>query len=91
MPGIGFFAGAAMTWPSGNAPIMGVTAGQWRNFATGFALIEPQLTGIKNAVAAQQVPETGAMKTALESLGTAISSLAETSLRRIARSRTISA
>ncbi|WP_277243519.1 glycohydrolase toxin TNT-related protein [Mycolicibacterium obuense] len=79
LPGIGFFAGAAMTWPSGNAPIMGVTAGQWRNFATGFALIEPQLTGIKNAVAAQQVPETGAMKTALESLGTAISSLAEVS------------
>ncbi|WP_111511626.1 WXG100 family type VII secretion target [Mycobacterium kyogaense] len=79
LPGIGFFAGAAMTWPSGNAPIMGVTATQWRNFATGFALIEPQLTGIKNAVAAQQVPEGGAMKTALESLGTAISSLADVS------------
>ncbi|TRW88846.1 hypothetical protein FK535_00745 [Mycolicibacterium sp. 018/SC-01/001] len=79
LPGIGFFAGAAMTWPSGNAPIMGVTATQWRNFATGFALIEPQLTGIKNAVAAQQIPEVGAMKTALESLGTAISSLADVS------------
>ncbi|OKH73292.1 hypothetical protein EB72_19370 [Mycobacterium sp. SWH-M1] len=79
LPGIGFFAGAAMTWPSGNAPIMGVTAGQWRNFATGFALIEPQLTGIKNAVAAQQVPEGGAMKTALESLGAEISRLAEVS------------
>ncbi|MCG7594655.1 hypothetical protein [Mycobacterium sp. PSTR-4-N] len=79
LPGIGFFAGAAMTWPSGNAPIMGVTATQWRNFATGFALIEPQLTGIKNVIAAQQIPEGGAMKTALESLGTAISSLAEVS------------
>ncbi|MEH3142843.1 MAG: hypothetical protein PGN37_22315 [Mycobacterium kyogaense] len=79
LPGIGFFAGAAMTWPSGNAPIMGVTAGQWRNFATGFALIEPQLTGIKSAVGAQQVPEVGAMKTALESLGAEISRLAEVS------------
>lgn len=79
LPGIGFFAGAAMTWPSGNAPIMGVTATQWRNFATGFALIEPQLTGIKNVIAAQQVPEGAAMKTALESLGTAISSLADVS------------
>ncbi|WP_024447296.1 TNT domain-containing protein [Mycolicibacterium iranicum] len=79
LPGIGFFSGAAMTWPSGNASIMGVTAAQWRNFATGFALIEPQMSGIKSVVGAQQIPEGAAMKTALESLGTAISSLAEVS------------
>ncbi|MDG4668288.1 hypothetical protein [Mycobacterium sp. 236(2023)] len=79
LPGIGFFTGAAMTWPSGNASIMGVTAAQWRNFATGFALIEPQMSGIKSVVGAQQIPEGAAMKTALESLGTAISSLAEVS------------
>ncbi|MDA2890024.1 glycohydrolase toxin TNT-related protein [Mycolicibacterium sp. BiH015] len=79
LPGIGFFSGAAMTWPSGNAPIMGVTAAQWRNFATGFALIEPQMSGIKSVVGAQQIPESAAMTTALESLGTAISSLAEVS------------
>ncbi len=79
LPGIGFFSGAAMTWPSGDASIMGVTAAQWRNFATGFALIEPQMSGIKSVVGAQQIPEGGAMKTALESLGTAISSLAEVS------------
>lgn len=79
LPGIGFFSGAAMTWPSGNASIMGVTAAQWRNFATGFALIEPQMSGITSVVGAQQIPEGAAMKTALESLGTAISSLAEVS------------
>ncbi|OAN39095.1 hypothetical protein [Mycolicibacterium iranicum] len=79
LPGIGFFSGTAMTWPSGNASIMGVTAAQWRNFATGFALIEPQMSGITSVVGAQQIPEGAAMKTALESLGTAISSLAEVS------------
>ena len=79
LPVFGSVAGMAMTWPSGNAPIMGVTAMQWRNFATGFALIEPQLTGIKDVVSAQQIPEAGAMKNALESLGTAISSLADVS------------
>ncbi|MEW5810633.1 MAG: glycohydrolase toxin TNT-related protein [Actinomycetota bacterium] len=77
LPGIGFLAGGAMTWPSGNAPIMGVTATQWRNFATGFALIKPQLSGIESVVAAQQVPEGAAMKTALKDLGTAISSLTD--------------
>ncbi|WP_163720946.1 WXG100-like domain-containing protein [Mycolicibacterium psychrotolerans] len=79
VPGLGQVAGIAMTWPSGNAAMMGVTATQWRNFATGFALIEPQLTGIKAAVAAQQIPEGAAMTTALDSLGTAISSLADVS------------
>lgn len=79
VPGLGQVAGIAMTWPSGNAAMMGVTATQWRNFATGFALIEPQLTGMKAAVAAQQIPEGAAMTTALDSLGTAISSLAEVS------------
>lgn len=79
LPGVGPLAGMAMTWPSGNAAMMGVTAIQWRNFATGFALIEPQLTGIKAAVAAQQIPERAAMTTALESLGTAICVLAEVS------------
>lgn len=79
LPGIGFFSGAAMTWPSGNAAIMGVTAAQWRNFATGFALIEPQMSGINSVVGAQQIPEGAAMTSALESLGTAISSLAEVS------------
>ena len=79
LPGLGPVAGIAMTWPSGNAAMMGVTATQWRNFATGFALIEPQLTGIKAAVNAQQIPERAAMTTALESLGTAISSLADVS------------
>ena len=79
LPGLGPVAGIAMTWPSGNPAMMGVTATQWRNFATGFASIEPQLTGIKAAVAAQQIPERAAMTTALESLGTAISSLADVS------------
>ncbi len=79
LPGLGPLAGMAMTWPSGNPAMMGVTATQWRNFATGFASIEPQLTGIKAAVAAQQIPERAAMTTALESLGTAISSLADVS------------
>ncbi|PRC47798.1 hypothetical protein C6A85_83105, partial [Mycobacterium sp. ITM-2017-0098] len=79
VPGLGLFAGTAMTWPSGHSAMMGVTAVQWRNFATGFALIEPQLAAIKSAVGAQSIPERAAIVSALDSLGQAITSLADVS------------
>ncbi|MGE2837131.1 hypothetical protein [Mycobacterium sp. SMC-4] len=77
LPGVGMFAGAAMTWPSGNAALMRLTATQWRNFSNGFAAIEPQLTGIKAAVQAQSIPEGATILSALDNLGQAISSLGE--------------
>ncbi|AFM19642.1 hypothetical protein Mycch_4950 [Mycolicibacterium chubuense NBB4] len=77
LPGLGLIAGAAMTWPSGSSALMGVTAIQWRNFATGFALIEPSLADVKAVVAAQSIPEGATITSALDSLGTAISSLAD--------------
>ncbi|MEZ0341540.1 hypothetical protein ACAG25_16330 [Mycobacterium sp. pV006] len=77
LPGVGLLAGAAMTWPSGNAALMRLTATQWRNFSTGFAAIEPQLTGVKTAVGAQSIPERATILSALDSLGQAISALAE--------------
>lgn len=77
LPVFGLLAGTAMTWPSGHSAIMGITAMQWRNFATGFALIEPQLGGIRSVVGAQSIPESGAMVAAVDDLGAAISSLAD--------------
>ncbi len=79
LPGFGLLAGTAMTWPSGHSAMMGLTAAQWRNFATGFALIEPQLAGIRSVVSAQSIPERSAMVSAVDDLGTAVSSLAEVS------------
>lgn len=77
LPMFGLLAGTAMTWPSGHSAMMGITAMQWRNFATGFALIEPQLGGIRSVVGAQSIPESGAMVAAVDDLGAAISSLAD--------------
>ena len=77
LPVFGLLAGTAMTWPSGHSAMMGITAMQWRNFATGFALIEPQLGGIRSVVGAQSIPESGAMVAAIDDLGAAISSLTD--------------
>ncbi|MDY6998144.1 MAG: glycohydrolase toxin TNT-related protein [Actinomycetota bacterium] len=75
IPTFGLLAGTAMTWPSGHSAMMGITAMQWRNFATGFALIEPQLTGIRTVVGAQSIPERAAMVAAVDELGAAVLSL----------------
>ncbi|MBX7431055.1 hypothetical protein JDV09_02855 [Mycobacterium sp. Y57] len=77
LPGLGPLAGTAMTWPSGNPAMMGLTAMQWRNFSTGFALIEPQLAGIRSAVSAQSIPEGATIIAAIDSLGQAIAALAD--------------
>src|SRR5699024_1674085 len=78
MPG-GVFAGAVMTWPSGNSAMMRLTAAQWRNFERGLAVFEPQLSRLKTVVAAQQTPETGAILTALDNLAQGISALSSVS------------
>ncbi|MGB0971858.1 MAG: glycohydrolase toxin TNT-related protein [Mycobacterium sp.] len=74
---LGQFAGFGAVWPSGHSALMGLTAAQWRNFATGFALIEPQLTEVGSVAGRQSVPERDAMASAVTRLGDAISSLAE--------------
>lgn len=77
IPGAGLFAGTAMTWPSGNASMMYLTAAHWRNFATALAMVEPQLTDIKAAVTDQLIPERAAIMTALDGIGNATALLAE--------------
>ena len=77
LPLLSPFGGIAMTWPSGHSALMGLTAAQWRNFATGFALIKPQLAGVTSVASRQSIPERDAMVSAITSLGDAISSLAD--------------
>lgn len=77
LPGFGLFAGTAMTWPSGDSAMMQVTAAQWRNFATGLAVFEPQLGAVKSAVSAQSIPESAKIVSAMNDLGQAVKSLAD--------------
>ncbi|MCV7252051.1 PE domain-containing protein [Mycobacterium hackensackense] len=77
LPGLGLF-GAAMTWPSGNAAMMNVLAAQWRNFATGFAIFQSELNGLKPAVAAQDIPEGAKIGEAFDSIGEAMACLTTT-------------
>ncbi|MHA3023183.1 toxin glutamine deamidase domain-containing protein [Mycobacterium sp. BMJ-28] len=78
LPGLGLF-GAAMTWPSGNAAMMNVLAAQWRNFATGFAIFQSELNGLKPAVAAQDIPEGDKIGEAFQDLGERITDLSTAS------------
>lgn len=68
--------GLAMTWPSGNAAMMNLTAGQWRNIGQGLTVFEPALAGAKAFVDAQNIPEKGTITTALEQLGAGANELA---------------
>lgn len=76
IPGFGLVAGAAMTWPTGNPAMMNLTAAQWRNIGDGLTMFEPALAGAKVFVDAQDIPEKGAIKTALEQLGAGVNVLA---------------
>ncbi len=78
LPGLGVLAGAAMTWPSGNAAMMNVVAAQWRNFATGFAIFQSELNALKPAVAAQKIPEGAKIGEAFDTLGDAMSKMTTT-------------
>ncbi|WP_395309571.1 TNT domain-containing protein [Mycobacterium sp. AMU20-3851] len=77
IPGIGIAAGVAMTWPSGNAAMMNLTAAQWRNIGQGLSVFEGAMAGAKASVDAQDIPEKGTIKTALEELGTRVSDLSK--------------
>ncbi|CRZ17160.1 phage tail family protein [Mycolicibacterium neworleansense] len=37
-------------WPSGVPALMGVTAAQWENYASGFEVVQAQVDGVKTAV-----------------------------------------
>lgn len=75
---MGLFAGTALTWPSGNSAMMWLTGAQWRNIAAGLSVFESELGSVKSAVAAQMIPEAGAISAALDALGRSVQSLADT-------------
>lgn len=75
IPGFGFFAGTAMTWPNGNSALMNVTAAQWRNIARGLSLFEPAMAAAKALAGAQNIPEAGDINQALADLGTGVTLL----------------
>ncbi|MGV0834493.1 WXG100-like domain-containing protein [Mycolicibacterium thermoresistibile] len=71
----------SMAWPSGNPAMLRLTAAQWRNFAHGFAVFEPQLVLVKAVVSAQNTPETPAIVSDLDELARGISALADASVQ----------
>jgi hypothetical protein len=74
IPG-GMFAGAALTWPSGNPGMMRLTAAQWRNLGGGLSIFDDAVTAEKSLVSAQQIPEGEAIDEALGKLREAVSRL----------------
>ncbi len=78
LPGIGLFASAAMTWPSGNSAMMRVTAAQWRNLGRGLSVFDDDMAALKTAVSLQNIPEGAKINEALGNLGQALSSLSDT-------------
>lgn len=72
---IGAMSGTAPTWPSGVPGLMRLTATQWSNLASGFAVFEEGLAAVKTAVGVQDIPEGRQIDTALTDLGTGMTSL----------------
>lgn len=68
--------GAAMTWPTGNAAMMNLTAAQWANIGRGLKVFEPALAGATAAAGAQSIPEVGQINKALKDLGDGATKLA---------------
>lgn len=68
--------GAAMTWPTGNAAMMNLTAAQWANIGRGLKVFEPALAGATAAAGAQSVPEVDQINKALKDLGDGATKLA---------------
>jgi hypothetical protein len=77
IPGIGLFASAAMTWPSGNPSLLRVTAAQWRNLASGLSAFDDDIAALKTAVSVQKIPEGAKIDDALTTLAGGMSKLAE--------------
>ncbi|BBZ06753.1 hypothetical protein MDOR_09220 [Mycolicibacterium doricum] len=74
IPG-GMFAGAALTWPSGNSGMMRLTAAQWRNLGQGLSIFDDAVAPVKALVAAQQIQEGGKIDEVLGTLSQAVSGL----------------
>lgn len=68
--------GAAMTWPTGNAAMMNLTAAQWANIGRGLKVFEPALAGATAAAGAQSIPEVDQINKALKDLGDGATKLA---------------
>ncbi|MDF2582852.1 MAG: hypothetical protein K0R33_1495, partial [Mycobacterium sp.] len=68
--------GAAMTWPTGNAAMMNLTAAQWANIGRGLKVFEPALAGATAAAGAQSLPEVDQINKALKDLGDGATKLA---------------
>jgi hypothetical protein len=79
LPGLGLIACAAMTWPSGHPALLSVLAAQWRNFATAFAIFEPEVNALKTSVGAQIIPEGKQIGLAFDQLGQSMKSMADAS------------
>ncbi|BBZ61991.1 glycohydrolase toxin TNT-related protein [Mycolicibacterium monacense] len=77
LPG-GMFAGAALTWPSGNSGMMRLTATQWRNLGQGLSIFDDAVAPVKSLVSDQQIPEGGKIGEVLDKLGQAVSNLSDT-------------
>ena len=75
LPGIGPFANMAMTWPSGNPPLLRLTAAQWRNLAGGLASFDDDVAALKTALSQQKIPEGETIGEALGDLGAQLSSM----------------
>ncbi|WP_231737710.1 hypothetical protein [Mycobacterium sp. IS-1742] len=74
LPG-GMFAGAALTWPSGNSGVMRLTAAQWRNLGQGLSLFDQAMAPVKTVVSVQQIPEGEKIGDTLDTLGQAVTDL----------------
>ncbi|MGW0159977.1 hypothetical protein ACWDUN_11700 [Mycobacterium sp. NPDC003323] len=68
--------GIALTWPTGNSGMMNVTAAQWTNVGRGLKVFEPALQAAAMAAGAQDIPEVGQIKKALQDLGEGATKLA---------------
>ncbi|MBB5165774.1 PE domain-containing protein [Mycobacterium sp. AZCC_0083] len=76
-PGIGPFAGAVMTWPTGNPSLMRLTAAQWKNFATGLSAFNDDIPALKTALSQQHIPEQRKIQECLGEIGEYLPSLSE--------------
>ncbi|MEH3130777.1 MAG: hypothetical protein PGN27_12560 [Mycolicibacterium neoaurum] len=68
--------GMALTWPTGNSAMMNLTAAQWSNIGRGLKVFEPALQSAEILAGAQDIPEAGQIKKALQDLGDGATKLA---------------
>lgn len=68
--------GMALTWPTGNSAMMNLTAAQWSNIGRGLKVFEPALQSAEILAGAQDIPEAGQIKKALQDLGDGATRLA---------------